>query len=138
VQKTLDALYSSPRDIKIDNLQVNVYEPFGSVRQSSEQTKGGAAGGSGDIKWWEQLRDRDLFKNFLLAYNDFNDRKLPMYLNEMGIMYKQEISGEAEPREDGWNRQKYLTEYMGAMLECMNEGIDIKQFLYWSIVDDYE
>jgi len=79
----------------------------------------------------------DIYRSFILASNDFN-RGLPIYINENSIAYKQPKGGKAEPRPDGWNREKYLKSYIGELVKCVEECVPIKQYLYWSIVDDYE
>jgi beta-glucosidase/6-phospho-beta-glucosidase/beta-galactosidase len=40
------------------------------------------------------------------------------------------------PRPDGWTRERYLKTYLMEMVRCMKEGVPIKGYLYWTLVDD--
>ena len=42
--KTLDALYASPREKKLDYLSLNVYEPFGGPRRDPATPTAGSRG----------------------------------------------------------------------------------------------
>lgn len=42
------------------------------------------------------------------------------------------------PRPDGWNRERYFKTYFMEMIRCMKEGMPIRGYLYWSLVDDFE
>ncbi len=48
----------------------------------------------------------------------------------------QPIGEAAEPRPDGWTRERYLKTYLMEMVRCMKEGVPIKGYLYWTLVDD--
>jgi len=130
LKKTLDAIYDSPRDKKMDSLQVNIYDPFGMPRSSSDISEA-------KMEMWEYLLSPDIYRIYIHAHNDGN-RDLPLHLNENNVMYRQPKEGKAEPRKDGWTREKYLKSYLPVMIDCMKEGVPIRQFLWWSIVDDYE
>ncbi len=128
--KTLDALYASPRTKKLDYLSVNVYDPFGIPRDGDQP--------GADTKWDEFPMDGDIYRAFILATNDFNDEALPVYMGENSSANLQPIGEPAQPRPDGWTRERYLKTYLMAMIRCMKEGVPIKGYLYWSLVDDFE
>jgi beta-glucosidase len=127
--KTLDALYTSSRDEKIDYISANIYEPF----------RTGRAAGIADQapRWWEFAVDPDIYRSLILAYNDGN-RSLPMYMGENSLAYEQPVGGAAVPRPDGWNREQYLKAYLMEIVRCIAEGVPIHGYLYWSLVDDFE
>jgi beta-glucosidase len=127
--RTLDSLYSSSRLRKIDYISANVYEPFGEAR-----ALGRAGAGP---KWWENAVDGDIYRTMILAYNEGNTG-LPIYMGENSIAYEQPRSGRAVPRPDGWTRERYLKTYLMEMVRCMSEGVPIRGYLYWSLVDDFE
>ncbi|TXT64479.1 MAG: putative Glycoside hydrolase family 1 [Promethearchaeota archaeon] len=128
-KKTVAALYNSPRDKKLDYISVNIYEPFSIPK--------GSLDGTNLPQWWEYAMDREIYGTFIRAYNELNF-KLPFYMGENSIAYKQPKGGIAKPRPDGWSRERYLKEYLSEMILCMSEGIPIKGYLYWSLTDDYE
>jgi beta-glucosidase/6-phospho-beta-glucosidase/beta-galactosidase len=126
--KTLDALYASPRAKKLDYLSLNVYEPFGGPRREPGETEKGVP--------WERYRlDGEVYRTFILAKHDFNEG-LPIYMGENSIGNQQPLEGPAEPRPDGWTRERYLKTYLMEMVRCMKEGVPIKGYLYWTLVDD--
>jgi beta-glucosidase/6-phospho-beta-glucosidase/beta-galactosidase len=127
--KTLDALYASPRTKKLDYLSVNVYDPFGMPRNGDDQM---------GTPWDEFPMDGEVYRTFILATNDFNDEGLPVYMGENSLANLQPIGEKAKPRPDGWTRERYLKTYLMEMIRCMKEGVPIKGYLYWSLVDDFE
>jgi beta-glucosidase/6-phospho-beta-glucosidase/beta-galactosidase len=126
--KTLDALYASPRAKKLDYLSLNVYEPFGGPRRDPENT-------DRRVPWERYMVDGEVYRTFILAKNDFNT-DLPVYMGENSIANMQSIGEAAEPRPDGWTRERYLKTYLMEMIRCMKEGVPIKGYLYWTLVDD--
>lgn len=127
--KALSALYSSPREHKLDYISVNVYEPLGRAK-----SKGVAAAFP---KWWEFGADPEVYYAFIHAYNDAN-RGLPVYMGENSLAYRQPIGGIAEERPDGWDRDRFLRSRLMTVVRCMIEGVPVRGFIYWSLVDDFE
>jgi beta-glucosidase/6-phospho-beta-glucosidase/beta-galactosidase len=127
--KTLDALYASPRERKLDYVSCNIYEPFSPIK--------GADRPGGAIEWWEYAADTEIYGTYTRAYNDGNP-DLPVYMGENGLMCRQPIGAKAEPRPDGWNRERYFKSYFMEMIKCMKEGVPIQGYLFWSILDDFE
>ena len=128
--KTLDALYASPREKKLDYLSVNVYQPFGVPLRDPDEPP--------QTKWDEFRMDGEIYRTFILATNDFNTTNLPVYMGENSSANLQPIGEPAKPRPDGWTRERYLKTYLMEMIRCMKEGVPIKGYLYWSLVDDFE
>jgi beta-glucosidase len=126
--KTLDALYASPRAKKLDYLSLNVYEPFGGPRREPQNT-------DRRVPWERYMLDGEVYRTFILAKNDFN-ADLPVYMGENSSANLQPVGEPAEPRPDGWTRERYLKTYLMEMIRCMKEGVPIKGYLYWTLVDD--
>lgn len=126
--KTLDALYASPRARKLDYLSLNVYEPFGGPRRDPRDT-------DRRVKWERYVMDGEVYRTFILATNDFN-ADLPVYMGENSSANLQPIGEPAQPRPDGWTRERYLKTYLMEMVRCMKEGVPIEGYLYWTLVDD--
>lgn len=127
--KTLDALYTSARRDKIDYISANIYEPFRTGRAAGDESRA--------PRWWEFAVDGDIYRTLILAYNDGN-RGLPIFMGENSIAYEQAIGASAVNRPDGWNRERYLKTYLMEIVRCIAEGVPIKGYLYWSLVDDFE
>jgi beta-glucosidase/6-phospho-beta-glucosidase/beta-galactosidase len=129
-KRTFDALYASPRARKLDYLSANVYEPFGAA-------KGDDAFGDQPL-WWEYAADGEVYRSYIHLYNERNDQRLPLYMGENTLSYKQPIGAPAEPRPDGWTRERYFKTYFMEIVRAVKAGVPIAGYLYWSIVDDYE
>jgi beta-glucosidase len=127
--KTLDALYSSPLVDKIDYISANIYEPFRTGRAAGDPARA--------PRWWEFAMDGDIYRTLILAYNDGN-HSLPMFMGENSIAYQQPLGSEAVARSDGWSRERYLKTYLMEIVRCIAEGVPIRGYLYWSLVDDFE
>lgn len=127
--QTLDALYASPRPRKIDYISANVYEPFGEARAVGHPAPG--------PQWWDNAVDGDIYRTMILAYHEGNT-DLPIFMGENSIAFEQPRAGKAVPRPDGWSRERYLKTYLMEMIHCMAEGVPIRGYLYWSLVDDFE
>ena len=121
-------LYASPRAKKLDYLSLNVYEPFGGPRRDPTDT-------DRRIQWERYMMDGEVYRTFILATNDFNT-DLPVYMGENSSANLQPVGEAAEPRPDGWTRERYLKTYLMEMIRCMKEGVPIKGYLYWTLVDD--
>lgn len=128
--KTLDALYSSPRAKKLDYLSLNVYEPFGAARRDPAEEDRGVA-------WDVFTMDGGVYRTFLLAKHDGNTG-LPIYMGENSCGNFQPAGEAAIPRPDGWTRERYLKTYLMEMIRCMKEGVPVRGYLYWTLVDDYQ
>lgn len=126
-EKTLNALYNSPRERKLDYLSLNVYEPFGRPREDPQHP-------DRRIKWEQFMMDSEVYRTFILATNEFNT-DLPVYVGENSLGNLQEMDKQAEPRPDGWTRERYLKTYLMEVIRCMKEGVPIGGYLYWSLVD---
>jgi beta-glucosidase/6-phospho-beta-glucosidase/beta-galactosidase len=126
--KTLDALYASPRAKKLDYLSLNVYEPFGGPRRDPANT-------DRRVPWERYMMDGEVYRTFILAKNDFNT-DLPVYMGENSMANLQSVGEAAEPRPDRWTRERYLKTYLMEMIRCMKEGVPIRGYLYWTLVDD--
>jgi beta-glucosidase len=81
--------------------------------------------------------DGEVYRTFILATRDGNT-DLPVYMGENSLANLQPIGAPAIPRPDGWTRERYLKTYLMEMVRCMKEGVPIKGYLYWSLVDDFE
>ena len=132
-EKTLDALYGSPRVKKLDYLSINVYDPIGGARHDPNEPREIR----NEIRWDDFTMDADIYRTYILAANDGNT-DLPLYMGENSCANLEPIGGAAKPRPDGWTRERYLKTYLMEMIRCMKEGVPIKGYLYWSLVDDFE
>lgn len=64
-------------------------------------------------------------------------RGLPLWVVENG-MATQLADGQPVPREDGWDRPRYIREHLGAVIDAMADGAPVTAYLHWSLMDNYE
>jgi beta-glucosidase/6-phospho-beta-glucosidase/beta-galactosidase len=83
------------------------------------------------------MMDGEVYRTFILAKNDLNT-DLPVYMGENSCANFQAIGEAAIPRPDGWPREGYLKTYLMEMIRCMKEGVPVKGYLYWTLVDDVQ
>lgn len=58
---------------------------------------------------------------------DFNDYKLPIYITENGI---------ATDNDD--RRVRFLLSYLQNVYQAIKSGVDVKGYIYWSLLDNFE
>jgi beta-glucosidase len=133
LEQTLDALYASPRTRKLDYLSLNVYDPFGGVKHADEPRPARRS----HIRWDDFTMDGEMYRTYILATNEGNS-DLPVYMGENSCANLQPVEGPAVPRPDGWTRERFMKTYLMEMVRCMKEGVPIRGYLYWSLVDDFE
>jgi beta-glucosidase len=127
--RTLDAIYASPRPRKLDYLSCNIYEPFGSAKKADPPGR--------RVEFWDWAADTEVYATYIRATSDGND-DLPVYMGENSLIYRRPRGGAAEPRPDGWTRERYLKSYLMEMVKGIKDGVPIRGYLYWTIVDDFE
>ena len=61
---------------------------------------------------------------------------MPIYITENGAAFKDEVSAEGgvhDPR-----RVNYLREHLAACHQAINEGVDLRGYFVWSLLDNFE
>ena len=61
---------------------------------------------------------------------------VPVYVTENGMADDVEPDGQGKVQDDA--RVSYLDRYLGALLEARAEGADIRGYLVWSMLDNFE
>ncbi len=62
---------------------------------------------------------------------------LPLWIVENGLCNRVR-NGRSYPRPDGWDRPRYLTEHVAAVVDAVASGAPVTAYLHWSLVDNYE
>ncbi len=62
-----------------------------------------------------------------LVHNLTRLKDKPVYITENGLCC-----------EDDAHRIVWLVEYLSAMKDCIDMGVDVKGYMYWSLLDNYE
>jgi hypothetical protein len=48
------------------------------------------------------------------------------------------VGGRHVPREDGWDRPRYINEHVEAVAGAVADGSPVTAYFHWSLVDNYE
>ena len=62
---------------------------------------------------------------------------LPLWVVENGMSTRVR-AGRPLPRDDGLDRPRYVREHLGAVADAVADGVPVRAYLHWSLVDNYE
>ena len=62
---------------------------------------------------------------------------LPVWVVENGMCVRRD-ERRVWPRLDGWTRERYLRENIGALVRARREGIDVQGYWHWTLIDNFE
>ncbi len=60
----------------------------------------------------------------------------PLYITENGAAFVDEVGSDGKVHDP--RRVNYLQEHLGAVREAMQEGVDIRGYFVWSLLDNFE
>ncbi len=100
---------------------------FGSVPDNLPKT---------DIGW--EINGEKFGEILSWAYKNYNlkDRNIPIMITENGAAYFDKI--DAHGHCDDTYRIDYLNEYLQAVQNVINDGVNIKGYFIWSFMDNFE
>ncbi|HYP20444.1 MAG TPA: GH1 family beta-glucosidase [Chloroflexia bacterium] len=75
------------------------------------------------------------FKRLLLRIGR-EYRHPPLYITENGASFVDELGQDGKVQDP--RRVSYLREHLGAVREAMSEGVDIRGYFVWSLLDNFE
>ncbi len=62
-----------------------------------------------------------------------------LYVTENGAAYDDAVTDEdGEPRVHDVERTAFVRSHLGAILDAIDAGVDVRGFFYWSMLDNYE
>ncbi|MDX1654639.1 MAG: family 1 glycosylhydrolase, partial [Candidatus Competibacteraceae bacterium] len=61
---------------------------------------------------------------------------IPIYVTENGAGYQETVSRDG--RVDDHRRVAFLEQYLGALLEAIAAGVDVRGYFIWSLLDNFE
>ena len=61
---------------------------------------------------------------------------IPIYVTENGAGYEETVSPDGQVHDD--NRVAFLEGYLGAMHDAIADGADVRGYLIWSLLDNFE
>ena len=73
---------------------------------------------------------------FLRRIYDEYDSKIPIYITENGMANRDLVSAKNKVFDE--DRIEYFQLHLNEVLKCLNEGIPLKGYFAWSLLDNYE
>ncbi|HSP51977.1 MAG TPA: family 1 glycosylhydrolase, partial [Cryobacterium sp.] len=59
-----------------------------------------------------------------------------LYVTENGAAFDDVVAADGSVPDA--RRTEFLTDHLGAILDAIDEGVDVKGYFYWSLMDNYE
>ena len=66
---------------------------------------------------------------------EYND-KIPIYITENGMANDDKLNSKKEVDDD--DRIQFFNLHLKEILECLREGLTVKGYFAWSLLDNYE
>ncbi|MBQ9424672.1 MAG: glycoside hydrolase family 1 protein [Erysipelotrichaceae bacterium] len=82
-------------------------------------------------EWGTQIYPQGLYKGLKEVYEKYH---LPVYITENGIGVREDVS--AEKVEDDY-RISFMNDHLNAIMNAMDEGVDVRGYFAWSTFDLY-
>jgi len=138
-KRAIDAIYASPRTELVDYLGLDIYDPFTAAYAPKLPTP-------------RRIKDREPLLHTPLWENHYDAREfggvirgyaedagaLPIYILENGMCHRQAKGGTAVPRSDGLTRDTFLENMLGEIAACIEDGVPVQAYSFWSLTDNYE
>jgi beta-glucosidase/6-phospho-beta-glucosidase/beta-galactosidase len=133
--RTTAAVYASDHARLLDVTQVDFYTPGVAEHfvTPGRRTAGGRAfRPTRDL--WDDPPDPALFTRTL---REAGQQDLAVWVVENG-MCNRVRRGRSFPRRDGWLRDRFLRENIGAVMDAVDQGVPVTGYWHWTLADNYE
>jgi len=136
-RRVLDAVYAADTPYALDATGFDWYDPVAgrALRLPGHRTSGGR-------RWaparaiWDVVPDAGAMGRWCRDQHVLLPG-LPLWVVENGLCTRVR-NGRNHPRTDGWDRPRYLTEHVAAVVDSVAAGVPVTAYLHWSLVDNYE
>jgi hypothetical protein len=134
----VDAVYASTQARPLTAVGFDWYDPIAShaIEVPGRRGPGGRRSWSTGRAIWDVPADAHALGAWCRAESGFH-RDLPLWVVENG-MATRVVDGVSEPRRDGARRPEYLRQHLGAVADAVAQGVAVRAYLHWSLVDNYE
>jgi hypothetical protein len=137
-RRVVDAVYRSPQVNPLGAIGFDYYDPIAShaLRRPGKRRAGGKRDWSSGTPMWHVPPDPDGLRAWCRTEAALHGG-LPLWVVENG-MATQVVDGRPVPRQDGWDRPRYIREHLGAVVGAIEGGAPVTAYLHWSLMDNYE
>jgi hypothetical protein len=137
-RRVLHAVLRSPRASSLGAIGFDWYDPVAShaLRVPGHRTVSGTRDWTAGRAIWDVRPNAAGLQAWCRDESAFH-AGLPLWVVENGMATRVE-HGISEPRQDGWDRPRYVREHLGAVVQAVAQGVPVRAYLHWSLVDNYE
>ncbi len=137
-RRVVDAVHAAARPRGIDSVGFDWYDPVAShaMRVPGRRTPAGKREWSMGRALWDVEPDPALLRTWCATESALRPG-LPVWVVENGMATRVR-DGLALPRADGLERPRYVREHLGAVADAVADGVPVRGYLHWSLVDNYE
>ena len=137
-RRVVDAVYASPQERPLGAVGFDWYDPVAShaVRMPGRRLPDGGRSWSVSRAVWDVPADPAGLRAWCRTESALRPG-LPLWVMENG-MATRVVGDRPVPREDGWDRPRYIREHFAALADAATEGSRVTAYLHWSLVDNYE
>jgi beta-glucosidase len=137
-RRVIDAVYASPQERTVSAVGFDWYDPVAShsLRRPGRRRPDGSRSWRVGREMWDVSPDPAGLRSWCRTESALRPG-LALWVVENGMATRGEGSGSV-PREDGWDRPRYIREHFGALADAVADGAQVTAYLHWSLVDNYE
>jgi beta-glucosidase/6-phospho-beta-glucosidase/beta-galactosidase len=137
-RRVVQAVQASPQTRTLGAVGFDWYDPVAShaLRVPGRRAANGARAWSTGRALWDVPSNAAGLRDWCRAESALH-ADLPIWVVENG-MATHVRNGTSEPRDDGWDRPRYLRAHLGAVSDAVRDGYPVRAYLHWSLVDNYE
>jgi beta-glucosidase/6-phospho-beta-glucosidase/beta-galactosidase len=137
-RRVVDVVYASPQERSVGAVGFNWYDPVAShaVRLPGRRLPDGGRSWTVNRAIWDTPADPAGLAAWCRTESALYPG-LPLWVLENGMATRVE-GGRAVPRQDGWDRPRFIREHFAALADAVAEGSPVTAYLHWSLVDNYE
>lgn len=129
------AVLASARAVKLDAVALDYYDPFPECCLRWPGRRAGLSRAWQPLaSLWETPVNPAGLTWFLRRAADYG---LPLLVLENGLCNERQ-GGRRAARSDGWTRCRYLRANLLALAEALHEGLPVRGYFHWTLVDNYE
>jgi beta-glucosidase/6-phospho-beta-glucosidase/beta-galactosidase len=137
-RRVVAAVGASPSDSTLGAIGFDWYDPVAShaLRVPGRRTAGGGRDWSTGRAIWDVPPHAEGMRRWCRTESALHAGR-PLWIVENGMATR--VTGhQSVPRQDGWDRPRYLREHLGGVVEAVDDGLPVTMYLHWSLVDNYE
>jgi beta-glucosidase/6-phospho-beta-glucosidase/beta-galactosidase len=133
--RAIAAVYASPNERCVGNVQLDWYDPVVShhLRLPGHRTAGGRNWQPGRALW-DDPPDPPALERYCRADVEPG---LDLWIVENGLCNRV-VGTTSFPRLDGWDRPRYLREHLAAVARAIAAGLPLTAYFHWTLADNYE